>query len=175
MNSHSDKWISLGTINHEEGNKTTLSKLIGSIGEVEKMPRLVEEKPRKHPQIAVVGTDKVYLSLLLSKENIINDKHINLISREEYLAKSLKDIQIEEKPRKHHHIAVVGTDKVYLSLLLSKENILNNEHIDLISREEYLAKSLKDIQIEDISKNNKNNKLVLSPKEYGQRLKKKGR
>jgi len=122
MNSHSDKWIPLGTINHEEGNKTTISKLIGSIGEVEKIPRLVDEKPKKHP-----------------------------------------------------HIAVVNTNKVYLSLLLSKENSLNDEHIDLISREECLAKALKDIQKEDISKNNKNNKLVLSPKENVQRLKKKGK
>ncbi len=122
MNSHSDKWISLGTINHEEGNKTTLNELIGSVSNSdEKIPRLVEEKPKKHP-----------------------------------------------------HIAVVNTNKVYLSLLLSKENVLNDEHIDLISREECLTKALKDIQIEDISKNNKNNKLVLSPKEYGQRLKKKG-
>ena len=122
MNSHSDKWIPLVTINHEEGNKITLSKLIGSNGEVEKTPRLIEEKPKKHL-----------------------------------------------------HIADVNTNKVYLSLLLSKENILNDEHIDLISSEECLAKALKDIQIEDISINNKNNKLVLSPKEYGQRLKKKGK
>lgn len=122
MNSYSNKWISLGTINHEEGNKTTLNKLIGSISDSdEKIPRLIEEKPKKHLYIADVNTNKIYLSLLLSKENILDD-----------------------------------------------------EHIDLISREECLTKALKDIQIEDISKNNKNNKLVLSPKQFGQQLKKKG-
>jgi len=63
-NTKADEWYPLGTINHEEGNKTSLSKLIGSIGEVEKIPRLIEEKPKKHLHIADVNTNKVYLSLL---------------------------------------------------------------------------------------------------------------
>ena len=62
-------------------------------------------------------------------------------------------IENTTKKRSYSYVDCEGVDAIYLP------------------KEECLTKALKDIQIEDISKNNK---LVLSPKQYGQQLKKKG-
>ena len=54
---------------------------------------------------------------------------------------------------------------------LFEENNINA--IDILSREECWARALTEIQYDDISKNKSTSKLTLSPKQYGQQLKKK--
>ena len=80
---------------------------------------------------------------------------------------------IEEKPKKRCYYSVDCTNKVAIALLLSKENIRKEETIDILSREECWARALTEIQYDDISKNKSTSKLTLSPKQYGQQLKKK--
>ena len=128
----SNKWIPLGTIEHVEAGKTTLSAAIAK-------------------------------SLNLKPEDIKKEKEKD--------KEIIEDVKNETKKRRYY--SVDCTNKVSIALLLAKENIQKEASIDILSREECWARALTEIQVEDISKNN--NKLVLSPKEYGQRLKKKGK
>ena len=118
--------------------------------------------------IAHVEENKTTLNAALKK--LLNIKNEDIQEDK----KKIKDC-IENSTKKRSYSYVDCTDRAYITALLLKSSQQDLAPLDLISEEECWAKTLKDIQIEDINKTKTNNKLVLSPKQYGQRLKKKGR
>ena len=103
-----------------------------------------------------------------------------LLEGPEFIPKTIKVTQenprfedVKNETKKRRYYSVDCTNKVSIALLLSKENIQKEETIDILSREECWARALTEIQYDDISKNKSTSKLTLSPKQYGQQLKKK--
>ena len=115
--------------------------------------------------IAHVEAGKTTLAAAIAKK-------LNLKLEDIKKEKEKIEVKVEEKAKKRYY-SVDCTNKVSIALLLSKENIQKEDTIDILSREECWARALTEIQYDDISKNKSTSKLTLSPKQYGQQLKKK--